>query len=60
MNLIRPKSKFMRVKCEKCNNTQIIFDKPATIVNCLVCGEILAETTGGIADVKAKVMEILE
>lgn len=59
MILTRPKSKFIRVKC-KCNNSQIIFNKPASEVKCVKCGEVLARPSGGEADVKAKVLEVLE
>ncbi len=52
-----PKSKFLRVICKKCKNEQVIFDKAATLVKCIKCGEILAEPTGGKARVFAKVME---
>ncbi|MEK6887809.1 MAG: 30S ribosomal protein S27e, partial [Candidatus Aenigmatarchaeota archaeon] len=27
-----PKSKFLKVKCKKCRNEQIIFNKTATVV----------------------------
>jgi small subunit ribosomal protein S27e len=46
--------KFIKVKC-KCKNEQVIFNKPAITVRCLVCGEVLAEPTGGMADSKAKI-----
>jgi len=59
MILTRPKSKFIRVKC-KCNNAQIIFNKPASEVKCVKCGEVLANSTGGEAAVKGKVLEVLE
>jgi small subunit ribosomal protein S27e len=48
--------KFIKVKCEKCKNEQVIFEKPASQVKCLVCGEVLAEPTGGKAKVRAKVL----
>jgi len=47
-------SDFLKVKCEKCKNEQVIFEKPASAVKCLVCGEVLAEPTGGKARLKAK------
>lgn len=47
-------SKFIKVKCEKCKNEQVIFSKPATIVKCLVCGDVLAEPTGSKANLKVK------
>lgn len=48
--------KFVRVKCLKCKNEQSIFERPATVVKCLVCGEVLAEPSGGIGKIKAKVL----
>lgn len=50
---------FVKVRCSKCKNEQVIFGKAASTVKCLVCGEILAESTGGKADIKARVLETL-
>jgi len=52
-------SKFLKVKCESCNNEQIIFNKASTVVKCLVCGKILAEPTGGKANIKTKIVQVL-
>jgi len=49
-------SKFIKVKCKKCKNEQVIFSRPASTVKCLVCGEVLAESTGGRAKVKTDVI----
>ena len=54
-----PKSNFVRVICKKCKNEQIIYNKVATYVKCLKCGEVLAEPTGGEAFVKGKLMQSL-
>jgi small subunit ribosomal protein S27e len=54
----KPKSKFIEVVCPKCKNEQIIFNKAATKVFCVVCGNLLAEPTGGMADVKSKIIKI--
>jgi len=43
----KPSSKFIKVKCLKCGNEQIIFGKASIKVKCNVCDEILAEPTGG-------------
>ena len=51
--------KFVRVKCVKCKNEQVIFEKAAGNVKCLVCGEILAESTGGKARIKGEVLEVV-
>ncbi len=40
-------SKFIKVKCNKCHNEQVVFEKPATIVKCLVCDEVIANPSGG-------------
>ena len=53
-------SKFVKVRCPKCKNEQITFGKTATKVDCLVCGKILAEPTGGKSKVKARILEVLE
>lgn len=59
MELIpKPKSKFLEVICPKCKNEQIIFNKASRKVTCLVCGNVLAEPTGGIAKIKAKIVKV--
>ena len=60
MALIKePSSKFIKVKC-KCKNEQIIFGKASTEVKCLVCGQVISTPMGGKANIKAKVLEVLE
>jgi len=54
------KSKFIKLRCEKCKNEQVIFNKISSIVKCLVCDETLAEPTGGKAKINAQVLEVLE
>ncbi|MFH1134212.1 MAG: 30S ribosomal protein S27e [Nanoarchaeota archaeon] len=51
---------FLKIRCPKCKNEQIIFSKVSTEVKCLVCSKVLAESTGGKADLKARVLEVLE
>ena len=51
---------FLRVKCGKCKNEQVIFERPANVVECLVCGEVLAEPRGGKARIKAKVLGVVK
>ncbi|NTV27193.1 MAG: 30S ribosomal protein S27e [Methanothrix sp.] len=53
-------SKFIKVKCNDCENEQIIFARASTVVKCLVCGRTLAEPTGGKAEIKTQVVEALE
>ncbi len=60
MELNQPKSKFIKVRCSKCKNEQIIFEKASTEVKCLVCGEVLAKPKGGKAEILTTALEILE
>ncbi len=53
------KSRFLRVKCLNCGNQQIIFGCSATDVECLVCGKILLQSTGGKARILTKILEVL-
>lgn len=55
-----PKSKFVKIRCPKCKNEQIIFGKPSTKIKCLVCNTVLTETSGGKGKIKARVLEVLE
>ena len=55
-----PSSKFIKIRCPKCKNEQIMFGKASSNVLCLVCGKILAEPTGGKSRVKARILEVLE
>ncbi|MEM7813339.1 MAG: 30S ribosomal protein S27e [Candidatus Aenigmatarchaeota archaeon] len=57
---MKPVAQFLKMKCEKCHNEQVIFSRASTIVKCLVCGEVLAEPTGGSVRLKAKPVEIFE
>ncbi|NYT01839.1 MAG: 30S ribosomal protein S27e [Methanosarcinales archaeon] len=53
-------SNFLKLKCNDCENEQIIFSKAATVVKCLVCGRTLAEPRGGKAEIKTQIIEVLE
>jgi small subunit ribosomal protein S27e len=54
------KSRFLRVKCDDCGNEQIIFDRAANPVRCLVCDRILAEPRAGKAVLKTKVLDVMD
>lgn len=53
------KTKFVKVHCNKCKNEQNIFSCVSSKVECLVCGELLAEPCGGRSKIKGKILEIL-
>lgn len=60
MEANEPKSKFIKLRCPKCKNEQIVFGKSASKIKCLVCSKVLADPTGGKTRVKARVLEVLE
>ncbi len=56
----RPRSRFLRVRCTECENEQVLFDSVTIEVHCNVCGNVLAEPTGGKAEIKGEVVSVLE
>ena len=56
----KPNSTFVRVKCPKCGNEQLVFSHATNAVTCNVCSAVLAESTGGKADLKGDVQAVLE
>jgi len=60
MEIRQPSSKFIKIRCPKCKNEQVMFGKAATNVECLVCGKVLAEPSGGKSKIKARILEVLE
>jgi len=56
----KPRSGFLRVKCLKCGNEQLIFSNIVNRVSCNVCGSELAEPSGGKAIVKGEVVAVFE
>ncbi|KYH39666.1 MAG: 30S ribosomal protein S27ae [Candidatus Bathyarchaeota archaeon B26-1] len=56
----KPKSAFLNVKCPDCGNEQILFSHATTVVRCSVCGAVLAEPSGGKAEIKGEVVEVFE
>ncbi len=57
--MVTDKGKFVRVKCSKCKNSQIIYGKASTRVRCTECKGIIAEPSGGKAKIRARVEEVL-
>ncbi len=51
-----PGGKFVRVKCPDCGNIQITYTKPATSVQCQVCGATLVKSTGGKGDFRGEIV----
>jgi small subunit ribosomal protein S27e len=58
--LPRPRSKFLRVKCPDCGNEQVVFGNATNVIKCNICGAVLAEPTGGKANIKGEILAALE
>jgi small subunit ribosomal protein S27e len=56
----KPRSVFLRVKCPKCGNEQLLFSNSVNKIGCNVCGETLATPTGGRAEINGEVQSVLE
>ena len=52
-------SKFLKVRCPKCKNEQIVFGNATSSVGCLVCSSHLTRSSGGKAVVKARILEVV-
>jgi small subunit ribosomal protein S27e len=57
---MEPKSRFLKVKCNDCQNEQVIFGCASKPVTCLICGRTLSEPTGGKAFVKTQIIDGLK
>jgi small subunit ribosomal protein S27e len=55
-----PKSKFLKIRCEKCKNEQIVFERSSRDIHCLICNETLGKSSGGKLKLNVRVMEVLE
>ena len=53
------KNRFIKVRCQGCKNEQNIFEGATTKVKCLICDAIIAEPKGDKADIKARIVEVL-
>jgi small subunit ribosomal protein S27e len=47
---------FVVVKCPDCSGEQTVFSRPATTVNCSVCGATLVLPTGGHGNFRGEVV----
>lgn len=56
----KPSSAFIRVRCAKCGNEQLLYSNAVNVVKCNVCGEVLAEPSGGRARIKGEKTAVFE
>ena len=53
----KPRSKFYVVECPNCGNVQVVFSHASRVVKCRVCWSVLAEPTGGKAEIHGKIIK---
>ncbi len=58
-NTNKPKYGFVKVRCHKCSEEQVIFGRTSTEVKCKKCHEVIAEPTGGKSAIKAEILELI-
>ncbi|MDR0911553.1 MAG: 30S ribosomal protein S27e [Methanobrevibacter sp.] len=51
---------FLKVKCFDCDNEQIVFNRAASTVQCIICGKTLVKPKGGKSEVFANVIEVVK
>ncbi len=51
---------FYRVECRECGNQQNVFSRASKEVSCLVCGEKVAQPTGGKAEFSGEIVQELQ
>jgi len=54
-----PESKFLELKCPRCNNIQTSFGKASTWVKCKSCNRLLIKPRGGKAKIKAQIRKVM-
>lgn len=52
-------SKFLKLRCPRCKNTQITYGKASTWVKCKSCNKLLIKPKGGKAKVVALVKKVI-
>jgi small subunit ribosomal protein S27e len=53
------KGQFLRVRCLDCDNEQIVFNKAASNVQCIICGKTIVKPLGGKSRIIAKITEVI-
>ena len=56
----KTESKFIKVRCKDCENEQVLFNKASSNVSCHICGSTLAKPSGGKAEIKGEILEVIE
>ncbi len=56
----RPRTRFLKLKCNACGNEQVVFSAATRDVNCLACNQVLAESGASKIRLRAKIVKEFE
>jgi small subunit ribosomal protein S27e len=56
----KPRSNFVKIECENCQNTVILYTYSTKIITCLSCNAELVVNTGGQAQILGKIIETMD
>ena len=55
ISIPKPSSKFQKIDCKECGETQVVYSHASTPVTCNSCGNIIASPTGAVAKIQGKI-----
>jgi small subunit ribosomal protein S27e len=56
----KPRSNFVKIECENCQNTVILYTYSTKIITCQSCNTELVVNTGGQAQILGKIIETMD
>jgi small subunit ribosomal protein S27e len=56
----KPRSNFVKIECDNCQNTMILYTYSTKIIKCQSCDADLAVNTGGQAKISGKIIETMD
>ena len=55
----KTKHRFIKVRCSSCKHELITFEGATTRVECPMCKNVIAQPKGGKAEIKSRIIEVL-
>jgi small subunit ribosomal protein S27e len=56
----KPRSNFVKIECESCQNTMILYTYSTKAILCKSCNAEISINTGGQSQIKGKILETLD
>lgn len=51
-----PSSRFQKISCQECEETQVVYSHATTPVTCNSCGNVLTESTGSKTVIHGRIL----